>query len=257
LEVEMSIRFRIAGILALGLLGLALGFQQASPTRSIADVANHLSRASGFMVYVDSRVAKEQLPWPAMPQQVSEEKLEEILGSTVTKLSKGAVWAKLYLPSAPKGKAWKADDVVAYARAQGQLFGNVGAVEPGTIEILGQRLPTGTAKGIVAHLNLKPVYVVTVGRGNFGGTWKTTFGEMVLKQVGTTVSGQYTNGQGTIQGIARGDRLEFRWFEQASQKGGPGYFVLAPDGEAFAGEWAYDESRENVSKWDGTRVSRS
>lgn len=243
----------------IGLAGVAagIGMQQPAPLRPVSEVANHLSRASGFMVYVDSRVAKEQLPWPAMPIQVSEEKLEEILAKVAKDISKGAAWAKLYLPPAPKGKVWKPDDVVAYARAQASLYGNVGTVESGTIEILGQKVPADTAKGILADLNLKPVYVLTIGRGNFGGTWKTTFGEMTLKQVGTTVSGQYTNGQGTIQGIARGDRLEFRWFENASQKGGPGYFVLSPDGETMAGEWAYDESPQSVSKWDGSRVSRS
>ena len=46
--------------------------------------------------------------------------------------------------------------------AQAKLFGSAGAAAPpGTIEIMGQRVPTDKAQSVITALNLKPVYLIS------------------------------------------------------------------------------------------------
>lgn len=192
----------------------------------------------------------------ATTTEINAEKLEEHIKELIKSLPRGGGWAKLYLPPAPKGKVWKPDEVVEFARAQARLFGIVGAVEPETVEIFSQKLPPDKAKGVIEALGMKPVYVITLGRGTFEGVWQSTYGEMRLKAVGSRVTGTYTTGDGLIEATLKGDVLQGRWFERAGSRGGFIELTLSEDGDSFSGRWNYQESPDSISTWTGTRISR-
>ena len=234
-----------------------MAFDQRTPELFPAvQVATHLSRVSGYAIYVDSRVARERIPMIATAPEITAEKLEEHIKVLIKSLPRGGGWAKLYLPPAPKGKVWKPDEVIEFARAQARLYGTVGAVEPETIEIFSQKLTLDKAKPVIETLALKPVYVITLGRGTFEGVWQSTYGEMKLKVVGSRVTGTYTTGDGLIEGTLKGDVLQGRWFERTGSRGGFLEFTLSEDGDSFTGRWTYQESPDSISSWTGTRISR-
>ncbi len=143
----------------------------------------------GLTVLADSTVAFERvsesdvpesarenvLPQIPLPRQVeAEAQVEKQIAALVQKLPRGTVWAKLFLPALPPGRAWKGDDVAAFAYAQARLFGPVGAgVSDGSIEILGKRVGKESAPPFVAGLDLKTVYIVSNPRREMqitGGT---------------------------------------------------------------------------------------
>jgi len=243
-------------LLPLFLMG-GMAFAQRTPELFPAvQVADHLSRVSGFAIYVDSRVARERVPMIATTPEITAEKLEEHIKELIKSLPRGGGWAKLYLPPAPKGKVWKADEVIELARAQARLYGTVGAVDPETIEVFSVKLPPDKAKPVIDTLGLKPVYVITLGRGTFEGVWQSTYGEMRLKVVGSRVTGTYTTGDGLIEASLKGDVLQGRWFERIGGRGGFLEFTLSEDGDSFTGRWNYQENPDSLSNWTGTRISR-
>ena len=81
---------------------------------------------------------------------------------------------------------------------------------------------------------------------SFNGQWDTgnsPFGQIELQQNGQQVSGTYTGGGGgTIEGIARGNRLDFTW--QAHQKGekARGFFRAVAGGGKLVGIWWKEDS---------------
>ena len=130
---------------------------------------------TGIRVVADSTVANEQIPLPktvATPDTIAAE-----LDAVVAALPKGAAWAKLYLPEA-SARAYKGDDLAEYALAQSKLFGKIGDVPVGSVEVMGKVLPAEKAQAVIDALNLKPVYLVTnptlkaVGAGDLN-TWTT------------------------------------------------------------------------------------
>jgi hypothetical protein len=220
-----------------------------------SDIAAVLTKQSGISVFVESRAAKEKVAWRHAVESVKAENIQAEVERLAKAMPKGAIWAKLYLPPPPEGKVWKADDVLAYARAQAKLYGKVGGVEDGYVEILSQRLTPEKSKEVIAALGLKPVYIIALGRGTFAGTWQSTYGEMQLTVNGSRVTGTYTSGGGEIVGVVSGDTMTFRWYETSRDQGGSGVFWLSEDGDSFTGEWTNDGS-EGVSSWSGTRISR-
>src|SRR5688572_20607777 len=162
---EMSIR---TTVLMSAIAAISLGMaQQSSKTelKLASDVAAVLTKQTSIGVYLESRVAKEKVLWPVTSQPVTSETLQAEIERLVKALPKGADWGKLYLPPPPPGKAWKGDEVLAYARAQAQLYGRVGTLEEGTVEILSQKLLPEKSKEVIAALNLKPVYIIALGPG--------------------------------------------------------------------------------------------
>lgn len=131
-------------------------------TRTVADVASALTRgANGAFVVADSSVTA--LPAPLPQEATTPENLQKQVEALVSTLPKGTTWAKLYLP-APLSvrRGYNGDDVAAYALAQSKLVGPVGAVlPPGTVEIMGQKVPQEKADAFIAGLNLKMVYLIT------------------------------------------------------------------------------------------------
>nr|CAA9286575.1 hypothetical protein AVDCRST_MAG63-3998 [uncultured Armatimonadetes bacterium] len=127
-------------------------------TRPASEVFARIASGAGITIYTDSTVTERAaLPTAAVTPGNVESQIAEV----VKTLPEGTTWAKLYLPAPPGNQPWKADDVAEYAFAQRRLFGPVGGIETGTVEILGQRVPQEKAHEVIAALNLKPVYLVT------------------------------------------------------------------------------------------------
>ena len=103
---------------------------------------------------------------------------------------------------------------------------------------------------------------------DLSGTWKTTTGAMTLRQTGDEVVGRYETPDGAVHGVRRGDVVSGVWTQAAAnrdcgkERDGSrfwGGFVwrVRPDGQRFAGSWAYcDEKPEFASGgvWVGERV---
>jgi hypothetical protein len=83
---------------------------------------------------------------------------------------------------------------------------------------------------------------------SFAGRWFTTFGPMILEQVGSRVSGTYGDGF-AISGNVQDRRLVFA-YEEAAQKG-TGWFELLRYGH-FAGEYLADGEAQSHT-WKGNR----
>ena len=86
------------------------------------------------------------------------------------------------------------------------------------------------------------------------GYWNTNFGEMSLKQSGSSVQGVYTHDAGHINGTLKGNVLSGRWTEVPTRKGpndaGPFEFTL--DGSSFSGKWRYARDGATWADWNGT-----
>lgn len=247
----------IIGLLAAASSGRPACAALQDVTAPADDVLASIGKKAGLLVLAESSVGRERVRKVPVGESITAANVEQWIAWVVKQLPPGSNYAKLYLPPPPDGKSWKGDDVVAFALAQAKLYGPVGAIHPeGTFEILSQKLPKEKAKPVVDGLNLKPVYIVTLGPGNFTGVWSTTFGIMRLRQSGRHVSGTYTYSDGVIDGYVTNGTLKLHWLERDTNGKGPGEFVLSEDGDSFSGIWAYDETVENTSSWTGKRLSR-
>lgn len=83
---------------------------------------------------------------------------------------------------------------------------------------------------------------------NFAGTWQATFGQLILTQTGSKVTGSYPNG--TITGRVEGRKLTFRYTEATVR--GDGWFEMNLTGDGFVGKWRADGSRQ-WADWTGQR----
>ena len=88
---------------------------------------------------------------------------------------------------------------------------------------------------------------------NFTGAWRTTFGDMSLKQVGADVTGSYISAglTGEITGKIDGRTLTFTYKEPSAE--GEGVFDLSPDGSTFTGKWRV-KGTQPWGQWEGQRV---
>ena len=128
----------------------------------------------------------------------------------------------------------------------GQIF--TVPVEPAQV----QSIEFTSAKSAQGHL------------ADFAGVWRTTEGELILTQRGSSVIGRYAKDNGEIQGTVLGDVLSGYWIEDASNqrcgslKNGRAYWGrirFVHQGDRFTGKWTYcgkspDQSDE---AWNGTR----
>lgn len=146
--------------------------------RPAAEVLANIGKAAGVAVLADAGVTG-RAPFPVT--LATPETVEQQIAAIVKALPRGTTWAKLYLPAPAKGRAFRADDMAAYAQAQTRLLGRpAGATpEPGMVEILGQRLPADQSQAQIAVLNLQPVYLVT---GPPAANGLADWGGMTLEQ---------------------------------------------------------------------------
>lgn len=93
-----------------------------------------------------------------------------------------------------------------------------------------------------------------VATADFSGTWETTYGDMVLEQNGSSVTGWYSYGSmSTIEGTVTGTgKLIFTYDEGTAS--GSGWFVLSEGGTSFSGEWKAEGDR-TWSVWEGHRAT--
>jgi hypothetical protein len=138
------------------------GASRVAPARQqpLAQLLPRMSRAAGVTLLADSTVGGVSVAVPG--EATTAANFEDQIAEIVRGLPAGTTWAKLYLPE-PKGRRpYTGDDVAAYAVAQSKLFGPVGGTEaPGTVEIMGQKIPAERADAYVKGLNLQPYYVIT------------------------------------------------------------------------------------------------
>ncbi|MCD4707987.1 MAG: hypothetical protein K8S62_09640 [Candidatus Sabulitectum sp.] len=87
---------------------------------------------------------------------------------------------------------------------------------------------------------------------DFSGIWETTYGDMVLEQDSSLVSGWYSfGGMSTIEGIvSAGGKFVFSYNEGNAT--GTGWFQLSDSGTSFSGEWKADGDLV-WSSWEGHR----
>jgi hypothetical protein len=110
------------------------------------------------------------------------------------------------------------------------------------IKVVGTPTPTATATQTSTP----------VGGGIWGGTWLTTCesatcGEMNLVQSGSSVTGLYANGTGSIVGTMSGNRLSGTW----SRSGSSGTFDFWIEGERWHGNY------NSTFAWCGHRAGQS
>ena len=89
----------------------------------------------------------------------------------------------------------------------------------------------------------------------FGGTWDSNWGQVVLIQKGTHVSGQYKGFRnGSVSGDLDGNVFIFKWTQRESQQWGRGYLKMKPDGNALEGRWGYKKNYTNGGRWWANRA---
>jgi len=131
--------------------------KSATLPRPLESVLQRMAKDLGSPVMADSSLARSQATLPATATNA--DNVEDQLDALVKELPKGTIWAKVMLPT-PRGRSYRADDVLDFLLSQAKLFGNVGVSKEGVVEVLGQRLDSGKAEPLVATLGLRPVYLV-------------------------------------------------------------------------------------------------
>lgn len=103
--------------------------------------------------------------------------------------------------------------------------------------------------------------------GSFTGVWfSPQYGEMHIRQNGSTALGRYTKDErtGRMQGSVEGDIMRFEWTEQRElisgrpvQTKGHGYFRLlkddAEDTWKLVGEWGHDADETGGGPWNAVK----
>jgi hypothetical protein len=101
---------------------------------------------------------------------------------------------------------------------------------------------------------LLPLSAAASGAYSWTGEWETDWGDMILTQTGTNVTGTYDYDDGIITGTVSGDTLTGTWAEAPSyappHDAGDIEFVMSADGRSFTGKWRYG-SEGSWGNWDG------
>lgn len=127
--------------------------------------------------------------------------------------------------------------------------------------VLGGGCGGGAGKAAPIHAKSMPE------GGNFTGVWfSPQYGEMHLRQDGSTAIGRYTKDEraGRLQGSVEGDIMRFEWTEQREmivgrpvQTKGHGYFrIIRDDAEEtwkLVGEWGHDASERGGGPWNAVK----
>jgi hypothetical protein len=127
--------------------------------KPLAQILAGINRTAGLIVVADSSLTDATAP--ALKAETTAQNIEDQLDLLIKSLPAGTLWAKLMLPAPPAGRTYRGDDIAEFALAQAKLFGSAGAVTPGKVEVLGQKLAEEKAHPVVEALGLKPVYVLS------------------------------------------------------------------------------------------------
>lgn len=214
--------------------------------------AADVTKRTGVLVTTNAIVGGEAVSVPRI-DEITPENLEMHLRVVVARMSLSSRLIKLNLP---KGLTWTAEELLAYARAEAALFRKpLTDARDDVVEILARPLTKEQAKPAVEALGLRPVYVIAMKEGFFGGVWDTTYGQMRLVQKGAKVTGTYETNSGVIEGVVRGNTLYVTWFEQGNGTGGSAAYEMSDDGSSFSGPW-YNNSNPDAQAgvWTGRRL---
>jgi hypothetical protein len=99
------------------------------------------------------------------------------------------------------------------------------------------------------------IFLALLAASDYSGTWETAYGDMVLEQTDSTVTGWYSYGSmSSIEGTVSEEsgKLVFTYAE--SDASGRGWFLLSESGNSFTGQWKADGDT-NWSAWDGHRAT--
>ena len=122
---------------------------------------------------------------------------------------------------------------------------------------IGKHITFGSAKGTITLASPKGCC--------FAGAWDTNFGRMILKLLedGQTITGNYDNDDGKIEGSIvggkiEGNKLSGRWKESptysAPNDAGDLELYMSEDCESLIGHWKYGYTGDWDGDWEGTRV---
>ncbi len=117
-------------------------------------------------------------------------------------------------------------------------------------------------------LEVYPSGNITTKQGNefepinilkIAGTWKTSFGKMILTQHGNIVTGHYTHDNGKIVGFLKGNIFKGQWSEAPTYKpphdAGDFRFIFSKNGKSFSGKWRYGHGRNGwKGDWQGHKI---
>lgn len=100
--------------------------------------------------------------------------------------------------------------------------------------------------------------------GAWQGRWSTPYGDMVITQSGSAVSGCYERENSTItNAVASGNTLSGTWMNRENLHAsnpdldtGSFTWTLSGDGKSFSGSWTYRESTSGGG-WTGSKLSDS
>jgi outer membrane protein OmpA-like peptidoglycan-associated protein len=83
------------------------------------------------------------------------------------------------------------------------------------------------------------------------GTYSTNFGDMHIRQQGTSVVGCYEHAEGLLAGGIEGRVMKLSWRETG--KDGPAIMVFSSEGKELFGLWWYAGESGEGSIWNGTK----
>lgn len=90
---------------------------------------------------------------------------------------------------------------------------------------------------------------------NISGTYQTRWGDLILRQSGTSVTGNYPHKSGTIEGVIGEQVLTGKWTETEGE--GRIRFVFNEDFSAFSGSWGDGNDEPTQTGWDGTKITNA
>ena len=205
--------------------------------RPLEILLRNLSRGSGVTVLADSSLAEVQGAQPKEP--TTAQNLESQLDELVKALPRGTTWAKVMLPVSTR--LYRGDDIADFLDAQNRLFGKKPPVEPGTVEVLGQKLNAEKATPVVSNLNLKPVYVLVnhsarAGRAvGLSANGQPDPNQMIQSFMNMDpaarqkmMQGMMQQMGGMIQNMSPDQRMEFFRSMRGGLQGGPGGGGIPP-----------------------------
>ena len=100
---------------------------------------------------------------------------------------------------------------------------------------------------------------------NLSGDWHSPeFGNMIIKQDGISVSGNYEDHyskdrNGHFKGVIKGDVLKLKWIQPGNPtaaimpKHGLAWLRISRDGNRLTGEWGYEQSRDDGGVWTASK----
>ena len=127
-----------------------------------------------------------------------------------------------------------------------------------------QNAPTGMQRQPVSAVAVNPSGSATPtatapAENGLSGLYVDNNGNQVrLQQTGNQITGEYGEHGGTIDGVLKGDTIEYKWEQKLESSGrwinGIGRFRVSDDGRVLSGNWWDPSSSTREGTWTLTRV---